>query len=51
MDPTSGGEGDFLSLQPHEIVFKASMNLKLEHAFYKLGERFCTLAVKKKLIC
>ena len=37
MDATSGGEGDFLSLQPHEIVFATSMNLKLEHAFYSWG--------------
>ena len=40
MDATSGGEGDFLSLLPHKILFAASMNLKLEHAFYTLGKRF-----------
>ena len=51
MDATSGGEGDFLSLQPHEILFTTSMNLKLEHAFYKLGERFRTLSVDQKLSC
>ena len=51
MDATSGGEGDFLSLLPHKILFAASMNLKLEHAFYKLGERFCTLAADQKLSC
>ena len=51
MDTSAGGEGDFLSLQPHEILFATSMNLKLEHAFYKLGERFCTLAADQKLSC
>ena len=51
MDATSGGEGDFLSLQPQEILFTGSMNLKLEHAFYKLGERFCTLAADQILSC
>ena len=38
-------------MQPQEILFAASMNLKLEHAFYKLGERFRTLAVDQKLSC
>ena len=33
-------EGDFLPLQLQEILFTASMNLKLEHAFYQLWERF-----------
>ena len=51
IDATSGKEGDFLSLQPQEILFAASMNLKLEHAFYKLGERFRALAVDQKLSC
>ena len=51
MDATAGREGDFLSLQPQEILFAASVNLKLEHAFYKLGERFCTLAADQKLSC
>ena len=49
MNVTAGGEEDFLSLQPREILFAASMNLKLEHAFYQLGERFRTLAADQKL--
>ena len=51
VDTTSGKEEDFLSLQPQEILFATSMNLKLEHAFYKLGERSCTLAADQKLSC
>ena len=44
-------EKDFLSLQPQEILFATSMNLKLEHAFYQLGERFRILAADQKLSC
>ena len=33
-------EDDFLPLQPSEILFAASVNLKLEYAFYTLGKRF-----------
>ena len=51
MDATSGGEEDFLSLQPREILFATCMNLKLEHAFYMLGKRFQTLAADHKLSC
>ena len=51
IDDTSGKEEDFLSLQPQEILFTTSMNLKLEHAFYQLGERFRALAADQKLSC
>ena len=40
---TGGGsrsEGDFPQLQPEEILFAASMNLKLEHGFYQMREQF-----------
>ena len=51
INATSGKEEDFLSLQPQEILFAASMNLKVEHTFYQLGERFRTLAADQKLSC
>ena len=51
IDATAGGEEDFLSLQPQEILFAPSMNLKLEHAFYTLGKSFWTLAADQKLSC
>ena len=44
-------EEDFLLLQPQEILFAASMNLKLEHAFYQLRERFRKLSADQKLSC
>ena len=33
-------EEEFLTLQPSEILFAASVNLKLEYAFYLLVKRF-----------
>ena len=51
IDAGSGREGDFLPLQPKEILFAASMNLKLEHAFYQLGEKFHKLSADQKLSC
>ena len=42
-------EGDFIPLLPQEILFTASMNLKLEHAFYQLRERFQQLSAAQKL--
>ena len=44
-------EHDFLELRPEEILFAASMNLKLEHAFYQLRERFRRLSKEQKLSC
>ena len=44
-------EGDFPELRPEEILFPASMNLKLEHAFYQLRKRFRQLSKEQKLSC
>ena len=44
-------ESDFPELRPEEILFAASMNLKLEHAFYQLRERFRQLSKEQKLSC
>ena len=44
-------EGDFPELRPEEILFAASMNLKLEHAFYQLRKRFRQLSKEQKLSC
>ena len=51
MDSGPIREEDFLLLQPQEILFAASMNLKLEHAFYQLRERFWKLSADQKLSC
>ena len=51
IDAASGRDKEFLPLQPSEILYAASMNLKLEHAFYALGKRFRTLSVDQKLSC
>ena len=51
MDSGPIREEDFLPLQPQEILFTASMNLKLEHAFYQLRERFRKLSADQKLSC
>ena len=51
IDVTSGREEDFLPLQPSEILFAASVSLKLEHTFYMLGKRFRTLSADQKLSC
>ena len=42
-------ELDFPELKPEEILFAASMNLKLEQAFHQLRERFRRLSTKQKL--
>ena len=51
IDAGSGREGDFLPLQPQEILFAASMNLKLKHVFYQLREIFYKLSADQKLSC
>ena len=51
IDVAASGEKNFLPLKPSEILFAASVNLKLEYAFYTLGKRFCTLAADQKLSC
>ena len=51
IDSASGGDKEFLPLQPSEILYAASVNLKLEHAFYALGKRFRTLSADQKLSC
>ena len=51
---TGGGpqrEHDFIELRPEVILFAASMNLKLEHAFYQMQERFWRLSKEHKLSC
>ena len=47
----AGGEDNFLTLQPSEILFTASVNLKLEYAFYILEKRFQLLLADQKLSC
>ena len=37
VEESSGGESDFESLQPKEILYAASVNLKLEYGFNLLG--------------
>ena len=44
-------EGDFEALQPKEILYAASVNLKLEYGFYLLGKRFRALVTKQKISC
>ena len=44
INATSGREEEFLPLRPSEILYAASVNLKLEHTFYVLGKRFRTLS-------
>ena len=51
IDATSGREEEFLPLQPGEILYAASVNLKLEHTFYVLGKRVQTLSADQKLSC
>ena len=40
IDTDASGEKDFLPLKPSDILFTASVNLKLEYAFYTLRKRF-----------
>ena len=51
MEESSGEEGDFEALQPKEILYSASVNLKLEYRFYLLGKRFRALVTKQKISC
>ena len=44
-------EADFEALQPKEILYAASINLKLEYGFYLLGKRFRALVTKQKISC
>ena len=44
-------ESDFEALQPKEILYAASVNLKLEYIFYLLGKRFRALVTKQKKSC
>ena len=44
-------EEDFTKFKPEEISFAASMNLKLEQAFYQLRKRFQQLSKDQKLSC
>ena len=44
-------ENDFPELRLEEILFAASMNLKLEHAFFQMRERFRQLSKEQKLSC
>ena len=46
VEESSGGEADFESLQPKEILYAASVNLKLEYGFYLLARRFWSLSTK-----
>ena len=45
------GEADFSSLQPREIFYATSINLKLEYAFYLLAKRFWSLLANQKIRC
>ena len=49
VNESSGGEADFESLQPKEILYAASVNLKLEYRFYLLGKRFRALVTRQKI--
>ena len=40
VEVAASGEADLTSLQPKEILHTASVNLKLEYAFYLLAKRF-----------
>ena len=51
VEDSSGRETDFESLQPKEILYAASVNLKLEYGFYLLGKRFRALVTKQKISC
>ena len=51
VEESSRGETDFESLQPKEILYAASVNLKLEYGFYLLGKRFRALVTKQKISC
>ena len=44
-------EHDFPELWPEEILFAASLNLKLEHTFYQMRERVQRLSKDQKLSC
>ena len=45
------GETDFEALQPKDILYATSINLKLEYGFYLLGKRFRALVTKQKISC
>ena len=51
VEESSGGEAIFESLQPKEILYAASVNLKLEYGFYLLARRFQSLLTKQKISC
>ena len=40
VEVSASREGDFVDLQPSEILFTTSFNLNLEYAFYILAKRF-----------
>ena len=46
-----GEEADFDFLQPKEIFYVASVNLKLEYGFYLLASKFRSLSTKQKISC
>ena len=49
VEESSSEEDDFEALQPKEILYAASVNLKLEYGFYLLGKRFRALVTKQKI--
>ena len=51
VEESPSGETDFEALQPKEILYAASVNLKLEYGFYLLGKRFRALVTKQKISC
>ena len=51
VEESPSGEADFEALQPKEILYAASVNLKLEYGFYLLGKRFRALVTKQKISC
>ena len=51
VEESSSREDDFEALQPKEILYAASVNIKLEYGFYLLGKRFRNLVTKQKISC
>ena len=51
VEESAGGEADFASLQPKEILYAASVNLKLEYGFYLLARRFWLLSTNQGISC
>ena len=51
VEAAASEEEDFLTLLPSEILFAASVNVKLEYTFYILVKRFRSLSADQKLSC